>query len=78
MSRCTNFLLCMNYNLSNNQQMVIRLFNSSGALLRKNEYAGQAGSGVYTIYGLQNYPPGVYLMTVESGAVKKTFKLVRN
>ncbi|MBL0152147.1 MAG: T9SS type A sorting domain-containing protein [Chitinophagaceae bacterium] len=68
----------LNYNLSNNQQMVIRLFNSSGALLRKNEYAGQAGSGVYTIYGLQNYPPGVYLMTVESGAVKKTFKLVRN
>ena len=67
----------LNYTLARDQKISLSYFNSSGALLRKEDLAATAGSGIYTLYGLSNQPAGTYLLRLESGKDKQTFKLVK-
>jgi hypothetical protein len=69
--------ILLQYTLAKDQKIKADLFNSTGALLRKEVYAATAGNGSYTINGLGNYPPGVYLLKIESGNQQQTFKIVK-
>ncbi|MEQ1677604.1 MAG: T9SS type A sorting domain-containing protein, partial [Chitinophagaceae bacterium] len=68
----------LKYTVAQDQKISLRVFNSAGALLRKEEYAVTAGSGIYTLYGLTNYTPGMYLLKLESGGEIQTFKVIKN
>jgi hypothetical protein len=70
--------ILLQYNLSRDQKIKVTLLNSAGALLRKEEYAATAGTGAYTLYGFNNYAAGVYLLKIESGNNKQTFRLIKN
>ncbi len=67
----------LKYTLAGNQKISIAIFNSAGALLEKEEYAATAGTGMYTLYGLANYPAGMYLLKLESGNDHQSFKLIK-
>lgn len=67
----------LKYTLARDQKINLSFFNSAGALLRKEEYAATAGTGIYTLYGLANYPAGTYLLRLDSGTDVQTFKLVK-
>ena len=70
--------VALNYTIARNQKINIGIYNSAGALLRKQEYEATAGSGVYTIYGLANYPAGVYILKLDSGNDHQSFRLIKN
>ena len=68
----------LKYKLSKDQRINVQLFNSTGSLVRREEYAATAGTGIYTISGFQQLTPGVYLLKVESGYDRQTIKLFKN
>jgi hypothetical protein len=64
--------------LSNNQKVNVQLFNTTGSLIRKEEYAATAGTGIYTISGFQALNSGIYLLKIESGGDRQTIRLMKN
>ncbi len=71
-------VIVLKYKLSNDQKIVASLFNATGGLIRREQYAATAGIGVYTIGGFEAIAGGVYYLRVESGDVKQTIKLIKN
>ncbi|MBL7725985.1 MAG: T9SS type A sorting domain-containing protein [Chitinophagaceae bacterium] len=72
-----NTEIVLKYKLSRDQKVSVQLLNAAGSLLRKEEYAATAGTGIYTIGGFQYLTPGVYLLKVESGNDLQTIKLMK-
>lgn len=70
--------LALKYKVPADQVILVNLYNTSGALVRKERYASTAGTGFYTINDLQALAPGIYIMNVQSGTEKATFKLLKN
>jgi hypothetical protein len=68
----------LKYTIANDQKIYISYFSSGGSLLRKDEFAATAGTGYYTLYGLAGYPPGMYIMKLDSGNDHLNFKLIKN
>lgn len=68
----------LQYTLARDQQIKLQFLNSAGALLKKEDYAATAGTGAYTLYLLDKYPPGVYLLRIESGGQLQTIRLLKN
>ena len=69
--------IVLQYKLSRDQKISVQLLNAAGSLLRKEEYAATAGTGMYTIGGFQYLTPGMYLLRVESGNDRQTIKLMK-
>lgn len=69
--------IVLRYKLIRSQKISVQLVNASGAIIRKEEYAGSAGTGLYTIGGFQYLTPGMYLLRVECGNESKSFKLLK-
>lgn len=69
--------IVLKYKLSADQKINVNLFNSAGALIRREQYAATAGIGVYTMNGFENLSGGIYFLKVESGDVKQTIRLVK-
>lgn len=67
----------LKYTLAKDQTISISYFNSAGAFLKKENYNATAGTGIYTLYGLANYPPGMYLLKLQSGSQAETFKVIK-
>ncbi len=70
--------IVLKYKLSNSQKVYVQLFNVTGALVRKEEYAATAGTGIYTITGVQQLNSGIYLLKIESGGDRQTIRLMKN
>lgn len=70
--------ISLKYIIARDQKININLFNSAGALVRKEEYAATAGTGVYTLNGFTSMPSGTYLLKIESGIDRQTIKLIKN
>lgn len=73
-----NSEIVLKYKLSGDQKISIQLFNAAGALVRKEEYAATAGTGIYTISGFQKIPTGVYWLNIESNGDRQVIKLMKN
>ncbi|NOT51969.1 MAG: T9SS type A sorting domain-containing protein [Chitinophagaceae bacterium] len=69
--------IVLKYTIANDQPINIGFFNSAGALVRKESYNATSGTGIYTLYGLANYPAGMYLLRLESGGHIETFKVIK-
>lgn len=69
--------IVLQYKLSRDQKISVQLINAAGSLLRKEEYAATAGTGIYTIGGFQYLTPGMYLLRVDSGNDRQTIKLMK-
>ncbi len=67
----------LQYTVANYQPVSIRYFNSAGAFVRKEDYNLTAGTGIYTLWGLANYPAGMYFLKIESGGQSQTFKVIK-
>lgn len=67
----------LKYTIAKDQTISVNYFNSAGAFLRKEDYNATAGTGIYTLYGLANYPPGMYLLKLQSGNQSETFKVIK-
>jgi hypothetical protein len=67
----------LKYTIARDQKINLSYFNSAGALLKQESYSATAGTGVYTLYGLSQYPPGMYLMKLESDNTIQSFKLIK-
>jgi len=72
-----NDFITLKYTIAKDQKIHVRIFSSTGAFVRKEEYNATAGTGFYTLYGLANYPSGAYLVKVESGNDIQTFKVLK-
>jgi hypothetical protein len=70
--------IVVKYKLSNNQKIYVQLFNAAGSLIKKEEYAATAGTGIYTISGFQQLNSGIYLLKIETGVDRQTIRLVKN
>ncbi|MBK9464161.1 MAG: T9SS type A sorting domain-containing protein [Chitinophagaceae bacterium] len=70
--------IILKYKLPKDQKIVANLFNSSGVLIKREDYAATAGEGVYTLTGLGSIPAGSYFLKIESGNDRQTIKLIRN
>jgi Secretion system C-terminal sorting domain len=70
--------IVLKYTLSNNQKVNVQLFNTAGSLIRKEEYAATAGTGIYTISGFQQLSSGIYFLNIETGGDRQTIRLVKN
>jgi hypothetical protein len=71
-------MIVLQYNTSRDQKISVALYNSGGALIRRQDYNATAGSGAYTMYGYGDLPAGLYYLKAESGDFLQTFKLVKN
>ncbi len=70
-------MIVLQYTIAANQKISMGIYNAGGALLRKQEYNATAGSGVYSVFGFENFPRGLYFLKAESGEFTQTFKLVK-
>jgi hypothetical protein len=70
--------IVLKYKLPRDQKISVNLFNSAGALMRKEEYAATAGLGMYTINDLERLAKGIYMLKVESGTETQIIKLLKN
>ena len=68
----------LKYKISNSQKVYVQLFNAAGSLIRKEEYAATAGTGIYTISNFKQLNSGIYLLKVECGGEQQTIRLVKN
>ena len=64
--------------MAKDQKINIHLFNTAGALIRRESYAATAGTGIYTIGGFKQLNSGIYFLKVESGGEAKTIQLIKN
>jgi hypothetical protein len=69
--------IILQYSMARDKTISIRLYNSSGALLRRIQYKATAGSGAYIVHELGAYVPGMYLLKIETDDFSQTFKLVK-
>lgn len=69
--------ITLKYTIANDQPINIVFFNSAGAMVRRESYNATSGTGIYTLYGLANYPSGMYLLRLESGGYTETFKVIK-
>jgi hypothetical protein len=70
--------IVLKYKLPMDQKISVNLFNSAGALVRKEDYAATAGLGMYTIDGVDRLAKGIYVLKVESGTETQIIKLLKN
>ena len=70
-------MIVLQYATAANQKISLAIYNAGGALLRKQEYNATAGSGVYSVFGFENFPRGFYFLKAECGEFTRTFKLVK-
>jgi hypothetical protein len=68
----------LKYKLPRDQRITVNLFNASGALVRREQYAATAGSGLYTVSNCSMLPPGAYVLKIESGDERQIIKLIKN
>ncbi|MEI2740410.1 MAG: T9SS type A sorting domain-containing protein [Chitinophagaceae bacterium] len=68
----------LKYTIDRDQRIDMSIYNVNGALLKKQSYSATTGSGIYTLYGLADYPSGMYLIKIESGSYRQTFKVTKN
>ncbi|MFN8289284.1 MAG: hypothetical protein U0U70_03385 [Chitinophagaceae bacterium] len=65
-------------NLPRDQRLIIQLFSATGALLREQTYHATSGTGMYSMYGFEFYPPGAYFLKVQAGDHTETISLIKN
>lgn len=70
--------VALRYTIATDQPLYVSYFNSAGALIRRENYFATAGTGLYTLYGLANYPAGMYLLKIDCGNDHRTFKVIKN
>lgn len=68
----------LRYTIGRDLPLQVSYLNSAGALLRSEKYNATAGTGLYTLYGLANYPAGMYLLKVDAGGEQRTFKIIKH
>lgn len=71
-------MIGLKYNLPRNEKLTLRVFNSGGIMIYGQEYNATAGSGIYTLYGFDFFPAGVYFLKAETEDFTETIKLVKN
>ncbi len=71
-------LIVLQYSTGCDQKISVAMYNSGGALIRRQDYNATAGSGAYTLFGFDNLTAGLYYLKTESGDFMQTFKLVKN
>ncbi len=71
-------IIILQYSTARDQKISVALYNSGGALIRRQDYNATAGSGAYTLFGFDNLPAGLYYLKTGSGDFLQTFKLVKN
>lgn len=69
--------LIFQYKIAQAQKLNIRLFNAAGSLMRREEYAATAGTGTYTIAGLNNLTPGIYALKIETANDKQVIRVLK-
>jgi hypothetical protein len=70
-------MIVLQYTLKREEKINVEFFASTGAVLRRKQYQASPGTGVYTIYGLDDLPAGTYLVTVSTSDLRQTFKMVK-
>lgn len=70
--------IAVRYKLPADQRIYVTLFNSIGALVRRESYAATAGEGIYTISDCGSVPAGAYLLKIEAGNTNQVIKLIKN
>jgi len=70
--------IILKYKLVKDGKINVQLFNAAGALVRREEYAATAGSGIYTITGFEKLAPGVYFLKAGQGDQVQTIRLLKN
>ena len=66
----------MNYNLNENESIILLLSNNLGQLLFSKELISINGTNYETIQ-LENYPKGIYYITLLSINQRETIKLIK-
>ncbi|MBL7748613.1 MAG: T9SS type A sorting domain-containing protein, partial [Chitinophagaceae bacterium] len=70
--------IILKYKLVKDGKINVQLFNAAGALVRREDYAATAGSGIYTITGFDKLAPGVYFLKAGQGDQVQTIRLLKN
>ncbi len=70
-------MIVLQYNTARDQKISVAMYNSGGAMVRRQDYNATAGSGAYTLFGFDNMPSGMYYLKAECGDFTQTFKLVK-
>jgi hypothetical protein len=65
------------YKIPVDQKISVRLLNSAGALVKREEYAATAGMGMYSIDYLETLSRGIYMLHIESGSKRQTIKVMK-
>lgn len=63
------------YKMSQDNMISVFLYSADGKMIRSEKYAATAGTGVYTIAGLEKYPSGLYYLKAETKDFNQTIKL---
>jgi hypothetical protein len=69
--------IVIQYNIAADEKLTANLFNSNGALLRRQDFRATAGSGAYTMLDLDFLPTGIYFLKAQCGDQLQTFKLMK-
>jgi hypothetical protein len=69
--------IVLRYSIPEDQKISAALYNSSGALLKRQDLNATAGSGIYTLYGFDHFPAGPYILKTTCGDLQQSFKLIR-
>lgn len=70
--------IVLKYKLVKDGKLDVQLFNAAGLLIRKEEYAATAGSGIYTITGFDRLNTGIYFLKVGHDNQVQTIRLLKN
>jgi photosystem II stability/assembly factor-like uncharacterized protein len=70
--------IILQYNSARDKTIRIRLLNASGALVRRIQYRITAGTGAYTLYGMNALIAGMYILEIETDDFRETIKLFKN
>jgi hypothetical protein len=69
--------LNIRYTIPSLTPLHFRLYDERGALLRNEYHKPAAVAGSYSITGLENLTPGMYILNVEAGAYRKSLRVVK-
>jgi hypothetical protein len=69
--------LNIRYTIPSLTPLHFRLYDVQGILLRNEYYKPPAVAGSYSITGLENLTPGIYILNVEVGSYRKSLRVVK-
>jgi hypothetical protein len=70
--------IVLKYRIAKDQPLHIRVFNSTGEMVKSKTYAATAGTGIYTINGFDHLASGMYILKIELNNESHTIKLKKD